>query len=384
MRWTVKENEICPCPGLMLEDLPDKIPPNIHVLHSNGMLSILSENVAGVLPCKNGHEIVIEAKYSGIRPIDLMLYLGNVSGIAINRERVASGQSEISIQTIADAFVGQLKILGVNARKFKRVPFRTVTSSVVGKVDWLKTYRAQQSGKQVVHTTQTQVSYDIPENALIAAAAKKIAVLYTSGSEEFRILQPWINHAYAYDHSHRELFAMQTKMTEKALCGAHAFYYAPVMLSKMILGFMGAEKISEELDTILFNMPGLYEDYVRTGLQRIGSKFGCSIQKGFSPRSFLFCNGECELIPDITIYEGNTLKAVLDVKYKVPDSKDYYQIYAYMKYAHIDTAYIISPAVPHEQTIIGFDGVKIRYINVANSNYNELETIAEQIIRGVM
>lgn len=384
MRWTVKENDICACPGLKLEDLPDKIPPNIHVLHSNGMLSILSENVAGVLPCKNGHEIVIEAKYSSIRPIDLMLYVGNVSGIAINRERIASGQSEISIQTIADAFVGQLKVLGVNARKFKRVPFQTVTSSVVGKVDWLKTYKAQQSGKQAIHTTQTRVSYDIPENALIAAAAKKVAALYTSGSEEYRVLKPWINHAYAHDHSHRELFAMQTKMTEKALSGAHAFYYAPVMLSKMILGFMGAEKVSEELDTILFNMPGLYEDYVRTGFQRIGSKYGCSIQKGFSPRGFLFCNGECELIPDITIYEGNALKALLDVKYKVPDSKDYYQIYAYMKYAHIDTAYIISPAVPHEQTIVGFDGVKIRHINVANSNYNELETIAEQIIRGVM
>lgn len=384
MRWTVKENEICACPSLTIDDLPDKIPPNIHVLHNNGMLSIASENVAGILPCKNGHEIVIESKYGSISPVDLMLYLGNISGIAINKERITSGKSEVNLQTIADAFVAQLKILGINARKFKRIPVRTTASSVVGKVDWLNTYRAQQSGRQTIYTTQTTVSFDIAENALIAAAAKKVAAYYTPVSEEYRVLLPWITYANENPHSHRELFGMQSRMTEKALSGAHAFYYAPVMLSKMILGFMGADNTAEAIDTILFNMPGLYEEYIRTGLQRVGNKFGSSIQKGFSPRSFLFCNGECELIPDITIYEGTTLKAVLDVKYKTPDSKDYYQIYAYMKYANIDTAYIISPAVPHEKTLISFDGAKIVYIQIANSDYTELEATAEKIIRGVM
>ena len=56
MKWTVRENGNNVCPGLRLEDLPNKIPANMHILHNNGMLSIASENIAGVLPCKNGHE----------------------------------------------------------------------------------------------------------------------------------------------------------------------------------------------------------------------------------------------------------------------------------------------------------------------------------------
>lgn len=312
MRWTVKENEICACPGLEINDLPDRIPPNIHVLHNNGMLSIVSENIAGILPCKNGHEIVIESKYGSISPVDIMLYLENISGIAVNKERITSGKSEVNLQTIADAFVAQLKVLGINARKFRRIPVKTTASSVVGKVEWLNTYRAQQSGRQTIYTTRATVSFDIAENALIAAAAKKVVAYYMPASEEYCILLPWITYGNENPYSYRELFGMQSRMTEKALSGAHAFYYAPVMLSKMILGFMGADNTAEVIDAILFNMPGLYEEYIRTGFQRVGNKFGSSVQKGFSPRSFLFCNGECELIPGITIYEGTTLKAVLE------------------------------------------------------------------------
>lgn len=73
-------------------------------------------------------------------------------------------------------------------------------------------------------------------------------------------------------------------------------------------------------------MPGLYEDYIRTAFMRKSVLKGYSCQKGFIPRSFLFSDGTCELEPDITIYDGSRIKAVLDVKYKVPDSKDYYQI----------------------------------------------------------
>lgn len=385
MRWTVKENFVSPCPGLSLTDLPDRLPANMHILHSNGVLSISSENIAGVLPCKNGHEIIIEPKYSSIKPIEILLYINNISGIAVNRERLQKGDKEISLQTIADAFVGQLNLIKANARKFQRIACNTVTKAVVGKVNWVKTYRMQQQGRtDAIYTTTRVATYDIPENILIAAAAKKIISLYPSSSTEFEILLPWVKIGEYSKHSYNELYSLQLRMNERTLSGAHAFYYAPVMLSKIILGFMGAETVNENDDTILFNMPGLYENYVRTGFQRVGSKHGCSIQKGLIPRSFLFFNGECEMIPDITIYDGATIKTLLDVKYKVPDSKDYYQIFAYMKYAHIDTAYIISPAVEHNQTITAFDGSKITYVRIDNSNPETLEKTAERIIRDVM
>lgn len=259
------------------------------------------------------------------------------------------------------------------------------TSRSNRRINTENSFRMQRQGStDAIYTTTRVASYDIPENILIAAAAKKIISLYPSSSTEFEILLPWVKIAEYNKHSYNELYSLQLRMTERALSGAHAFYYAPVMLSKIILGFMGAETVSENVDTILFNMPGLYENYVRTGFQRVVSKHGCSIQKGLIPRSFLFFNGECEMIPDITIYDGATIKALLDVKYKVPDSKDYYQIFAYMKYAHIDTAYIISPTVEHNQTITAFDGSKVTYVRIDNSNPEILEETAERIIRDVM
>ena len=385
MKWTVIENKVGLCPGLQLRDLPDKIPANIHIVHNNGTLGVLSENIAGVLPCKNGNEIIIEPKYNAVQPIELMMYISNTSGIAVNRERIQSGDATVNLQSIADAFIAQLLLIHYSTKKFKRAANTIISNSVVGKVNWLQTYRQQMAGmRNNIVTTVRTASYDIPENALIAAAAKKVSSLYPVGSDEFEVLYPWLKMADEFKHSYAELFTMQLKLNESSLSGAHSFYYAPVMLSKIILGFCGIDIFSEEVDTILFNMPGLYEEYVRTGFQRVGSKFGCSIQKGLTPRSFLFFNGECEMIPDITIYDGTAIKALLDVKYKVPDSKDYYQIFAYMKFAKIDMAYIISPEVPHEQTITSFDGSKITYVRIGNSNSEELETIAEKIVRGVM
>ena len=385
MRWVAKENTESPCPGLRVDDLPDKIPANVHILHSQGQLSILSENVAGVLPCKNGNEVVIEPKYKGIDPIALLMYVNSISGIAVNRERIRSGKAEIDLQTISDAFVDQLSIIKTEAKKFKRKGYTIQTGAVVGKVNWLKTYRQQHSGKlDSIVTTVRMSSYDIPENALIAAAAKKIIGFYQSGSEEFELLFPWAAEADKYHHSYAELFAFQSKLNERSLSGPHAYYYPSVMLSKIILGFDSVEIMSEEVDTILFNMPGLYEEYIRTGFQRAGGQFGCTIQKGLTPRSFLFYNGECEMIPDITIYDGITIKAVLDVKYKIPDSKDYYQIFAYMKYAGLDTAYIISPEVEQDQVITAFDGSKVHFVRIDTSSGDELENTAKRIIRDVM
>lgn len=388
MKWTIRENTAKMCPGLQFGDLPDKVPANIHFVHNNGVLGVLSKNTAGVLPCKNGHEIVIEPKYSKIQPIELMMYISSISGITVNRERVQSGNSTVDtvdLQSLADAFTAQLMLIRSSAKKFKRIAKPTLSKAVAGKVNWLKTYRRQNAGMpNDIVTTVRLAYYDIPENALVAAAAKKVSTLYSAESKEFEILHPWLELADKFRHSYDELFAMQLKMNSESLSGAHAFYYVPVMLSKIILGFGGVERAAEEVDTILFNMPSLYEEYIRTGFQRVGSKYGCSIQKGLATRSFLFFDSECEMIPDITIYDGTTIKALMDVKYKMPDSKDYYQIFAYMKYAKADMAYIISPEVSHGQTITSFDGSKITYIKVESSNPAELEAVAEEIIRGVM
>lgn len=294
MRWTIKENEIVYCPTLRVEDLPEALPANVRILQKNGVIGLLCENVAGILPCKHGNEILIEPKYAKINPLEMLLYVNSISGIAVNRERLASGRGEVDLQTIADAFVEQLSLIGATTKKFQRKPKTIASNAVVGRVHWMKTLMEfERKNSTPVITTIREDTLDIPENALIAAAAQKVVNLYTGSSPEYELLYPWVKLAKQFRHSYRELYSLQAQLSESKLSGAHGFYYAPVMLSKIILGFAEAQTSIEEANAILFNTPSLYEDFVRTGFQRAGVGYGFTIQKGLTPKGFLFYEGEC-------------------------------------------------------------------------------------------
>lgn len=385
MKWNIRENSIVMCQGLTLDILPDIIPSNIHLLYKNNILCVSAENIAGLLPCKNGNAIIIEPKYPTIKPLELVSYINNFSGISVGTEDYSNSVNEVNLHTIADLFIQQLLLMQSRPKKFSRIEQNVITSSIRGRVNWLKTYMAQvQGGLNTVYTSIHNASYEIPENILIAAAAEKISGFYDSTSIEFDVLKPWIKMSSEYNWSHEKLFTLQKNINEQKLSGAHAFYIAPVLLSKIILGFDGVDKFSAEDDGLLFNMPSLYEEFCRIALQRIGSKHGFSVQKGLSPRSFLFYNGLCEMVPDIVIYEGSDVKAICDVKYKLPDSKDYYQIFTYMKYAKLDKAYIFTPCDIEDATLTSFEGSKIHMVKVDSSSHYEIEAVMENIIKDIV
>ncbi len=382
MRWIVRENETCSCSGLQFKDLPNNLPANIHFSLVNDTTQVYCENVAGVLECKGGNEIVIEPKYKKINPFELIAYINDIRGINVNKERIVFGNGEIDINKISDLFVLSLSELSVKDKKFRRELKESTIKSVRGKVDWVKTYSNYSRGKtNDVISSVINPNYSIVENALISSAAKKVEHLYDFNSKEYFVLLPWLKLAAKIDYSFEDLFKMQLRLNEAALSGSHAYYYNAVMFAKIILGFNNVEKAVENNDKLLFNMPNLFESYVRKGFQKIGGKYGYTVQKGFTPRSFLFCDGLCEMIPDIVIYDGFKVKAVLDVKYKQPDSKDFYQIYSYMKYANIRDAFIIIPSVVENMNIITFDDLRIRFIKVDNSIPYDLEVCVEKIMR---
>ena len=176
------------------------------------------------------------------------------------------------------------------------------------------------------------------------------------------------------------LIRLRSQLVNSKVSGAHAYYRNALALSFVILGIDQSGLIGNEDRAIIFNMPGLYEDYIRTAFMRMSIAKGYSCQKSFTPRSFMFSDGTCELEPDITIYDGNKPIAVLDVKYKVPDSKDYYQIFTYMKYAGLSEAYVVSPYVQDGSVLNAYDGSKILSIKVSESNNAALEKKAYDLI----
>lgn len=388
MRWTVKENEESLCDGMIQTDIPAKIPASLRILHKNHAYYTLAENIAGIIPFNNQHVLNIVPKYPHIDPIELLLYIHDID-VAVDdsqAEQYGVGNESVRLETLAQMFAHELMAMQMHPIKFQRKTTKIETPSIKGRVDWLATTRLHHQGKlNLIATSHSIPTVIIPENILIAQAARKVLHLFMRSSSEWEVLYQWSSLPIPQTLPASVFARFDRVLRQDQFSGAHAYYYRPVILAQAVLGFTGfAGGIDFTDDAILFNMPSLYEDFIRTAFQRQSHPLGLTCQKGFVPRSFLFIGGACEMIPDVTIYYGTDIRVLLDVKYKSPDSKDLYQLYSYMKYAGLPEAYIVSPAVRDNETIVSFDGCQIHMICVNTSRAEQIECKAYDILRNVI
>lgn len=381
MRWIITENEDCECPGFTVDILPERLPANLHVLYKDSQIYLRADGLAGIIPCKSGNSILIEPKCKGLHPFSMYEYINDLSIMNDNDSSIDSDGDGIDIHTVAQCFTKELIAIRCRQKLFKRLPVKSDRSMAKGRVDWSCTAVKIATGKPYpIVSTVLEATYDIPENEAISMAAQICLPLFEYGTDEWNVLHSWSTMKYKKPLSKEALLKLQCTLRNSTLGGAHAYYYTPIALALIILGVDDAGNASSQEQSILFNMPGLYEDYIRTAFMRKSILKGLSCQKSFIPKSFLFSNGTCELEPDITIYNGTHPLAVLDVKYKVPDSKDFYQIFTYMKYAELSKAYIISPSVMHNEVIAAYDGSKIINLNISKSDNELLESLASEVI----
>lgn len=381
MKWTIIENAESKCPGLTTDILPDKIPAKLHILVRNNTFFLLANDIVGVISCKQGNSIIIDPKYKQLHPPEMYSYINNLALRQSTAKIPQDREEKTDISELAFQFAAELIAIQCKPRKIKRLPTKHIGSALKGRVDWVASARLQAKGHQEsICTTTLTSSTDILENQIISLAANSIISFFKPYSREWTILQDWIVLPYKNSLTASKLQKLQGELKKNQFSGAHGYYYRPLILALIILGVDPSGVVASEDNAILFNMPCLYENYIRTAFMRKSAQKGFSCQKSFVPRSFLFCNGNCELVPDIAIYDGDRVKAILDVKYKKPESKDYYQVFTYMKFAALDRVYIISPAVNHMETIVSYDGSKIICIRIDSSNNHIVETIAEKII----
>lgn len=381
MRWIITENEDCECPGFAVDLLPAQLPANLHVLYRNSQIYLRADGIAGIIPCKSGHSILIEPKCKGLHPFSMYEYIND---LLIKNEIDSTVDKDgrgIDIHTIAQCFADELIAIQCRQKLFKRLPVKSNRNIVKGRIDWSATAVRIATGRHSpIASTVPEPTYDIAENEVISMAAKICLPLFEHSTDEWRSLHSWSSMAYTRPLSKEALLKLRCSLRNTKLGGAHAYYFTPIALALIILGVDDAGNTLSQNPNILFNMPGLYEDYIRTAFMRKSIPKGLSCQKSFSPKSFLFSDGTCELEPDITIYNGSKPLAVLDVKHKIPDSKDYYQIFTYMKYAGLTKAFIISPSVRHKEAITAYDGSKMINLNVSESQHEKLELLAAEVI----
>lgn len=388
MKWIVTENEESLCAGMTVTDIPAKIPASLRILHKNRAYYTLAENIAGMVPFNNQHVLNIVPKYPHIDPIALLLYINNINMPADENqaEQYNVGEGLVRLETLTQMFARALWEIQAQPIKFYRKATKIETPAIKGRVDWLTTARLHHQGKlNLVSTTASVPTVIIPENILIAQAARRVLPFFSQSALEWEVLHRWSSMPVPGKLPASFFERFDRALRQDQFSGAHAYYYHPVVLAQAVLGFRGlVGGIDFADDAIVFNMPSLYEDFVRTAFQRQAHPLRVTCQKGFTPQSFLFMGGTCELIPDIAIYYGADIRILLDVKYKSPDSKDFYQIYSYMKYAGLSEAFIVSPAVKDDETIVSFDGCQIHMIRVDTSNPEQVERKAYDILENVV
>ena len=279
-------------------------------------------------------------------------------------------------------FSRELLSFSTKPKLFRRKPKMEYTSSAVGRISWAATsLRSYRGDAAPVLTRRLQPTFDIPENRVLRSAAKRVAQLLSNESPGARVVRDWAHWEAPASAQQEDIRKVSQILRKNDFGGSHSYYKNALKLSLIIPGASGVEAGDVwETNGILFNMPGLYEDFIRTSLMRNAEPTAFSVQKSFASNNFLLTNGEIELIPDITIYRGGSIRAVLDVKYKVPDSKDLYQVYTYMKFAQLDLAYIISPSVQTGQIVETFDAHRIIYLKLDSSAVAKVEGIASTIL----
>lgn len=382
MEWIAKESSTTYLKDFPIELLPANMPSQIRFMKNKGRVGIEIGNVVGLLPLDGGHSIRILPKYAGINIVEMMLYVQGITN-KHNESKIGEqfeiGSNLPQAELFVQVFLRELRTIEEKSIKFERRKELKQSNYAKGSVNWSKTKLniLRKKDSPIETKTYTQ-SFDIPENYLLAAAAMK-AIKYTEKySRDWNLLNKWIQRFNFNDVS--KLFkTIDRKLLNDRITGARAYYRNAIISAKIILGYYGVDLGNNvEGDALLVNTPDLYEEYIRAGCGNSLKEHGIYITKNFSPPEFLFTNGTCEVIPDLVFNKGDSVILVGDVKYKEPDSKDYYQLYSYIKKAGLDTGIVFTPSKNGEQeptvkTRSTFDNINIYDVCVPNRDSKILE-----------
>ncbi|WP_256200794.1 McrC family protein [Virgibacillus halodenitrificans] len=389
MNWDVIEAGVTYLEGFSSECLPNDIPSQIKILKKKNTYGFEIGNVVGLVPLVNGDYLRILPKYSGINIVEMMMYVQSNENKLTNNElgkQYDIGDTVSRIEVFIGAFIKSLKIIEERSLKFERQRTKKSLNHVKGSVNWGKTKLNMK--KRIGNSIESNVytpTFDIPENLLLGAAAKKSIYYVEEYSDDWHLLYRWSNRFKSI--SAESLYkVIDKKLLQNRLSGARAYYQDAIVSAKLILGYYGmGSGDTIEGEALLVNTPDLYEHYVRVGCERILKRRGLFVTKGFTLKEFLFIDGFYELIPDIVVWKGNSIVLVCDVKYKETDSKDYYQLYTYIKKVGGKSGVVFSPcknsetepAISSRKT---FDGILIYDLLIPNYSSTDLERAVELLI----
>jgi hypothetical protein len=346
--WKVTEGSLTTLDGFAFEWLPGYLSKALRFVHRDGKNGIEVGNYIGIVPLLNGHTLQILPKYGETNFIrmlftseqlmdsfsdeyDQMVYFQNSDEIGLHK-------------IIARSFHFELLRIRATSLRFERRPLKQRSQFAKGRLFAIETKKNLLAlvNDPVVFTEMVR-EYNTPEHRVIASAAI-VAAQYVN--EPFDLLS-WASSYLSRSTILDDISVVENRLRRHYYSNSRGYYYNILTLSRILLSQAGLTcGISEDLagDAILVNSASLYENYLRAILSTNYEREGYIIRKGFMPTEHLYIDCSFELLPDICIYNRNSCILCGDAKYRIPDSKDHYQLRCYSLASNLKSATLFYPA----------------------------------------
>jgi hypothetical protein len=297
--------------------------------------------VVGAVPLKNGDTLQITPKIGNFSFFRLLLRCrGLYSELQPSFSELAdyahAEDGGAVVWLVARSFGKCLVEVSKRSRRFDhkfRVQRGTFAAGQIYPVE--TTLRITQRADNPIVFGAHVREYSTPENRVLGKAAQIcLPYLKPAGDEYVKdTAAEWAKEfGHAFDLS--DIFEVDRWLLGRRLGGSRGYYVRALALAKVILGQAGLSGLdggSVLAEGLLLNTPNLFEDYVRKVLVDSHKSSGIILTKGGGLGSqSLYTDGAFKLEPDYVFQNNGKFLLIADAKYKVPDSKDHYQMICYL------------------------------------------------------
>ena len=286
----------------------------------------------------------------------------------------------------------KLRLIEKKSLKHSKVKVRQRRNSLKGQIELIPTLinlTAQKTNP--VQCLFYDTTYSIPENRVLAAAAGTLLRCNAVHKEHRDIAIRWMQKLRNIRLQEREFQYIISGLNLKRFTGSRSYYISALLMARLILGQAGItfdENLHVDIESVLVNMPDLFEKYIRTVLQNFLHPKGYYVEKRKNQTATLFTDGTCNLVPDVIISDKHDIQLILDTKYKPSETiaaQDYYQMCAYLSGYGIKKGVLILPTLSessymiNKQTVLEQEIYELR-VPLANWEVTE-ELLEEQVLR---
>lgn len=344
--FEIRDSGSTPVGGFDLDWLPpwayDYVTPRMS--RDGRRLELEAGPFVGTIPLA-GERVLYVVPRAGHRSFSRMLLITESLDQALQDEldelaALGAEAGEASwVKLLSRSFIGRLREIEKESLAPGRIERRERLSHVRGRVEVVPTLRAIANRETLPVVCRYRAkTYQTPENRVLATAADQLLRIGEIGPEQRPVAVRWAKRLDGRKLRPSELRRVIVGLGTRRYTGFRPYYVPALLMARLILSQGGMSFTREnmiETETLLTNMPILFERYVRRIMANELSPRGYIVEKveGGAKARHLFLDGTCEMLPDVLVSDAGGVQLVADAKYKPESSispSDYYQMAAYL------------------------------------------------------